>query len=535
MRAIACLLLTLLLGGAAAAASAAENRDGIAVLIGNRDYQGRVPDVDYAHNDADAMRRYVLDVLGFQDGNLIDLRDATKAHMEAAFGNQNSHRGKLFNWVREGRSDVVVYYSGHGMAGVEDQRGYLLPVDADAETPELNGYAIDTLYANLAKLPARSVTVFIDACFTGDSPKGSLVKSASPVHVRAKPAKVSKGLTVLTAARADQLASWDDEARHGLFTRHLLDALYGAADAGVGGDKDGKVTLAEVSTYLDEEMTYAARRQFGRTQNATVTGDPGLLLVAAVPDGGRPALPAAKPAEPDPKPRTAMVRPTPTPAPARPAAPALRPMDEMFVAVKNANVRDRPNVAGARVGAVPAGQQVQVTGSTGADGWFRVRLGDGTVGYVFSDLLLPAGAGVVAPRRANQPTAPNAAASQLLAQGNALVQAGNLPAAEQVFRNLVGSFPNSPEASDAAYQLGRSILYQGNLDGAVTVLEQAYARFPEHPLATTAMLEVGQAAMNVANYGLACLALVEFVDVYEGGDFNLLARVQDTVDQLGCE
>lgn len=535
MRAFASLILMLVLGGTA---TAAENRYGIAVLIGNRDYQGRVPDVDYAHNDADAMRRYVVDVLGFQDGNLIDLRDATKAQMEATFGNQNSHRGKLFNWIREGRSDVVVFYSGHGMAGVQDQRGYLLPVDADAETPELNGYAVDTLYANLSKLPARSVTVFIDACFTGESPKGSLVKSASPVHVKAKPAKVAKGLTVLTASRADQLASWDDDARHGLFTRHLLDALYGAADTGVGGDKDGKVTLAEVTTYLDEEMTYAARRQFGRTQNATVTGDPALLLVADVPQGGRPEVKSVAPARPEPKQdtkqqtQTAMVT---TPKPAQTAPPQVRTMDETFVTVKNANVRDRPNVRGARVATVAAGRQVEVTGSTADDTWLRVQLDDGTVGYVFAELLLPAGAGAVPPRQTNLPSGPNAGAGQLLAQGNGLLQAGNLPAAAQVFQQLIGSYPNSPEASDAAYQLGRSLLYQGNLDGAMAILEEAYELFPEHPLATTAMLEVGQAAMNVGNYALACVVLVEFVDVYEGADFNLLARVQNTVDQLGCE
>ena len=39
---------------------------GVAVIIGNRSYEHeRVPEVSYAHRDADAFRRYVLDVLGF--------------------------------------------------------------------------------------------------------------------------------------------------------------------------------------------------------------------------------------------------------------------------------------------------------------------------------------------------------------------------------------------------------------------------------------------------------------------------------------
>jgi TolA-binding protein len=500
-----------------------------------------VPKVAYAHNDADAMRRFVIDVLGYRDGNIIDLRDATKAQLEATFGNERDHRGKLFDWVRPGRSDVMVFYSGHGVPGARDHRGYLLPVDADAQTPELNGYPVDLLYANLSKLEANSIIVFIDACFTGESPQGTLVKSASPVHMRVKPATVAAGLTVITAAQADQLASWDDEARHGLFTRYLLDALYGAADSGRDGNRDGTVTLGEVQNYLDDEMTYAARRNHSRTQNASVTGDAALTLVAKVPAGDRPELPkpapvAAAPAQTAPAAQVAMV-PQPGPAPvttATAADPSVDEMDEQWVATRNANVRDRPDVQGAKVGSLAAGQQVNVTGEHESGEWLRVALADGTVGYVYAELLAPAGAGVVAPQPANVPAGPGSPAGQLLAQGNARLQAGDAIGAEQAYRTLLGGFPQSPEASDAAYLLGRSMMYQGNLAGAVPVLEQAYAMYPEHPLVPGILLEVGQAAIQVNNYPLACLALVEFTDVYEGPDVALLGRVQQTVAQLGC-
>ena len=79
-------------------------------------------------------------------------------------------------------------------------------------------------------------------------------------------------MTVLTAASAEQVASWDEENRHGLFTWHLLQALQGAADKAPFGNGDGRVTVAETQAYLDEEMTYAARRRFGRIQNASVQG-----------------------------------------------------------------------------------------------------------------------------------------------------------------------------------------------------------------------------------------------------------------------
>ena len=93
--------------------------------------------------------------------------------------------------------------------------------------------------------------------------------------------KESRKMVVVTASRGDQVASWDKNAKHGLFTKHLLDALNGAADKEPRtGNKDGKVTLGEVKAYLDREMTYQARRRFSRDQNATVRGDLKTVLSA---------------------------------------------------------------------------------------------------------------------------------------------------------------------------------------------------------------------------------------------------------------
>ena len=94
-------------------------------------------------------------------------------------------------------------------------------------------------------------------------------------------------MTVLTAASGKEVASWDKKARHGLFTRHLLDALYGDGDA----DGDSRVTAKEVKAYLDGYMTRAAWLQHEREQNATVLGAPGLVLASA-PPGGFPERPS---------------------------------------------------------------------------------------------------------------------------------------------------------------------------------------------------------------------------------------------------
>ena len=285
------------------AQAAVRNPKGVAVIVGNADYEHRdIPDVSFAHRDADAFRRYVVDILGFDPENIIDLRDARRRRMFDALGGRRSPQGELWSYLDpDGGSDVVVFYSGHGVPGMKDKRGYLLPVDGSPHAAEEDGYPIDLLYKNLGSLKeARSVVVYVDACFSGSSAGGNLTRSASPVYVRAAlPKELSKKVTALTAASGKQLASWDERARHGLFTHHLLDALYGKGDA----DKDGRVTAKEAKKYLDKRMTRAARRQHRRIQHASLSGSEGVFLSVAVSGGfpERPSLGGGKKAGEKPK------------------------------------------------------------------------------------------------------------------------------------------------------------------------------------------------------------------------------------------
>ncbi|MDP6709224.1 MAG: SUMF1/EgtB/PvdO family nonheme iron enzyme, partial [Alphaproteobacteria bacterium] len=356
----------------ATAEAAPQNRHGIAVIIGNKDYGLKIPAVDFAHNDADAMRGYVLDVMGFREGNVIDLRDATLAEVKATFGDERNHKGRLFNWVRAEKSDVVVFYSGHGVPGLKDKRGYLLPVDGDANLAEFTGYPLETLYTNLTKIPAKSVTVFIDACFSGDTPKGMLVRALSGIAVVAKPAAIM-GLTVLTAARGDQVASWDEQAKHGLFTEHLIKALYGEADGGDWGNGDGAVTLAEVGAYLKDEMAYQARRRHNREQTPTIQGRKNRVL-ARFGKGARPER------------RRAGTQVAAVPKPAKPEV-KLEPVEGAYITIKNANVRAAPDVGSAKAMKLPAGTEVYVPGRTSDGKWLKVERDGKGLGYIYAPLL----------------------------------------------------------------------------------------------------------------------------------------------------
>lgn len=254
-----------------------ENRYGVAVIIGNRNYSGNnkdVPNVDYAHNDADAIYQYVTGTLGFREGNVILLKDATQADLVSTFGTADNPKGKLYDWVKPNQSDVFVYYSGHGAPGLSNGQGYLLPVDGNPMKVELNGYPLETFYFNVARIPSRNTTIIIDACFSGSSASGTVVRNASSISLKLvnTEAKAPKA-TILTAAGLSEVASWDQNNQHGLFTSYFLRGVAGDADADDFGNGDGRVTLSELKKYLQEEVTYNARRLYGRDQNPQISGD----------------------------------------------------------------------------------------------------------------------------------------------------------------------------------------------------------------------------------------------------------------------
>jgi hypothetical protein len=331
-----------------------KNRHSFAVIIGNKNYKGRTPKVSYAHNDADAMKRFVLDRLAYREGNVIDLRDATRNEIATMFGNKDTHKGRLFNIIRAGKSDVTVFYSGHGVPGLDNRRPYLLPVDGDPNLAEITGYPVDVLYSNLAKLPARSITVYLDACFSGESEKGMLISATSGISVTPKMPKTKSWMTVITAAQGDQFASWDEKAKHGLFTKHLLEALNGKADTEDFGNSDGKVSLAEVQNYLDDEMTYQARFVWNRQQRASVRGQDKTVLASVfkMPKGLSDVA-------------------------------SIEEMDATYVVLKSANLRAGPSTDTSIVGKLAANYSVNVTGKVIGKNWYR--LNDGS--FVFGSII----------------------------------------------------------------------------------------------------------------------------------------------------
>ncbi|MCP4755859.1 MAG: caspase family protein [Proteobacteria bacterium] len=241
---------------------------GIAVVIGNSNYK-KTKNVDFAINDASTIRRYLKDVFGFKEGNIFFIKNAAKSDFELYFGTAGSHKGKLFNAVRAGVSDVFVYYSGHGAPGLKDKKGYFVPVEADPHYLELQGYPADVLFRNLSKTRAKSLTVVIDACFSG----ANIFENISgTVEIDTALSKHSKGV-ILSSSRGNQASSWYNDKQHGMFTYFFLKAIHNR-----NGDvnKDGRLTFEEIYRFVTDNndgVPYYARRLHGVDQTPTIEGD----------------------------------------------------------------------------------------------------------------------------------------------------------------------------------------------------------------------------------------------------------------------
>jgi hypothetical protein len=244
--------------------------DAVAVVIGISDYQDPdIPKVEYGRQDAGFMRQYLMNTLGYDEKNILP-RNQDQVITAGVF--KTLIRQQLPSYIKPGISDVFIYYSGHGAPNTTTQKAFFVPADCNPNfINEDNGYLVNTFYDDLSKLPCRSLTVVLDACFSGLSGGGGMIiKNASPLFISVQHPLLEKdSTTIFTASLSDQVSNWYPEKKHGLFTYFFLKGLQGAADL----NNDGTVTIGEMEQYILDENTavpYLSRREFQRLQTPQV-------------------------------------------------------------------------------------------------------------------------------------------------------------------------------------------------------------------------------------------------------------------------
>ena len=216
-----------------------ENKNRFAVIIGNQHYRDGVAEVAFANKDARIFADYCNRTLGIPESNIRSYTDATYGDMLGALKDLATIAD-----VYKGDIDVVFYYAGHGIPDEHDRSAYLMPVDADGTMTEVC-MPVTMLYDRLGSLGARSVVVFLDACFSGSLRGDGVLMAARGVKIKTSTTRPKGKTVVFSAASGDQTAFPYTEKGHGIFTYYLLDKLQ---------QSRGDVTLGELADYLTNNV-----------------------------------------------------------------------------------------------------------------------------------------------------------------------------------------------------------------------------------------------------------------------------------------
>lgn len=195
-----------------------------ALIIGNEDYSSFQSGLDsesnvaYARNDASAFKEYATKTMGIPERNIIFILDGTYGAMK-----QGLEKLALLAKSSQGEAEIFFYYAGHGLPEEGTNVPYLMPVDISGKRPQ-DGLALNSALDKLTAYPCKSVTVFMDACFSGGA-RGQGLVEARGFKVKPKEGVLRKNIVTFSASSGSQSSFAYEDQKHGLFTYFLLREL----------------------------------------------------------------------------------------------------------------------------------------------------------------------------------------------------------------------------------------------------------------------------------------------------------------------
>lgn len=236
----------------------ASNPNTFVIIFANEDYKN-VASVPFAKNDGAVFQKYCQKTLGIPTSNIHYVENAS----------YNDIRIQLA-WLNDvcdafdGNASIIVYYSGHGIPDEASKSAYLLPVDGDGRYVQ-SAYKVDDLYQKLGAMNTKSVTIFMDACFSGATRSNTMVAQAKGVALKAKNSIPQGRTVVFSAAQGDESAGFFEEEGHGLFTYYLLKKLQ---------ETKGDVSLQDLGEYIITNVRKQSIVNNGKSQTPCVTPSP---------------------------------------------------------------------------------------------------------------------------------------------------------------------------------------------------------------------------------------------------------------------
>ncbi len=226
----------------------------VAIVIGIEQYKNFAP-APYAANDANIMKDYFKNILGINKVYTYTDDDVSGFFFDNTF---NPEYGELQKAIVKGQTDLFVFYSGHGMPSKDGETVYLFPSDGRMEALDRQGYDLNKFYQNLESLGAKSVTIFLDACFSGVSRTTETYETQNLVAMKGvsikpkimQPWQDNPNFTVFSSSGYEETSLGFDLAETGLFTYFVCAGLMGNADT----DKNQKITSKELKDYVSKNV-----------------------------------------------------------------------------------------------------------------------------------------------------------------------------------------------------------------------------------------------------------------------------------------
>ena len=245
--------------------------DRLAVIFGIENYK-KIPKATFANRDAEFINEYFQKSLSIKKERIyfkLD-NDVGKAEFDKVF----SDDGWLDKRIKKGNTELFIFFAGHASPGIKNKEAFLLPYDGDPNYASQTGYGVDIMFSKLNDLDAKSVTVFLDACFSGSTRDGGLLLSnARPVFIDIKP-KNFNNITVFSASRGNEISSAWPEKKHGLFSYFLMKGFQGNADK----NSDNNITIKELALYIEKNVSMTAG-MLDREQHPTINTSNGNNII----------------------------------------------------------------------------------------------------------------------------------------------------------------------------------------------------------------------------------------------------------------
>ena len=243
------------------------NQNAVAVIIGVAEYQRTEVPAVYADEDAKFFYDYATLKLGVPEQNIIELLNDKANEIEIALAVENFLKRR----IKRDQTDVYIFYAGHGLATDDGSEMYLLPYDGAPQLLERTAISRKQLFNDIASSKPKSVTVFLDTCYSGTTRGTETLIASRPIAIKARQQDIPEGFTVMTAAAGDETAKPLEEAKHGMFSYFLMKGMEGDADS----NQDKQITAGELHAYVQLNVI----QQSSGSQTPQLQGDADRVLV----------------------------------------------------------------------------------------------------------------------------------------------------------------------------------------------------------------------------------------------------------------